>query len=166
MAKIKTPRRLSVGQQAVASAAGVSPADVQTLTADADCIEIVEKGKSKGDGVWGYEAQLIGTFPAGMGDMAGQTYIKEPYGSLFTGPEGAMKAAKAARERWPSGVIDQGKAMRLFYEAFVERFNAFAGLEKKDKLGTVAVLEALVALYIVKTDDEPTDDDEDVFGAE
>lgn len=158
MAKITTQRRLSPGQRAVASAAGVKDQDIQTLTADADSIEIVEKRKSKGEGIWGFEAQLIGTFPEAMGDMAGQTYIKETLDHLVGD---AAKCATAARAKWPSAVLDEGKAMKLFFVAFVERWNVFAGSTKKTWRGEIALLSDLTAMYTMVRPTVVNDSDSD-----
>ena len=149
MAKITTKRRMTAGQQAVATAAGAKPEDIQTLTADSDYIEIVEKKKSKGDGIWGYEARLIGVYPPEVADIMGQsTYIKETSDALATD---AMKAAKAAREKWPSGKLDEGKAMKMFFEAFVERFNTFIGSTKQTYQGEIAILTELTGMYVGST---------------
>jgi len=148
--KSSQPLRATTKQSATATAAGVNPAEVQELIKDDGFrIVVVPLLKSKGGNEAGYQVQLQAPGSTVMPDGTERPNIVETDPKVYTE---ATKAATSGRAQWSYAEVDEDKALGFFFDAFVERFNSFVGLTKSDKLGTIAVMERLVALYIVKVE--------------
>jgi hypothetical protein len=133
--KSSTPRRLTPAQSAAATAGGITPAEVHELTEDNGIrIVVAEIGKSKGGNVAGYQAQLHNA----------EGYIIKQLPTLYPKP---TTCAHAAREAWPAEEIDEGKALRALFSAFVGRWNDFIGLKAKNRLDEIGLLSQLAPLY-------------------
>ena len=119
MAKsVKTKRRVSTAQTAVATAAGVHPSDVQSLTVDSgEYIRMYPIPKSKGDGVAGYQVQLE--------DADGRILDLDR-----TAWPKAHTAIVKGQEKWGHAELDTGKALTAFFDGFVERYNRLMSTEK------------------------------------
>ena len=140
MAKsVKTPRRLTTAQSAVATAAGVHPKDVHSLTdqSDGESIVVIEMGKSKGGNCAGYMVQLH--------DSEGK--ILEVDNTLYPVGNGARTAILAGRKRWGSAEVDEGKALMAFFSSFTKRWNDFNDLKKNDRLDESTVLTLVNKTY-------------------